>query len=230
MCGRYSVAISAKDKNNKGSKIARLLEKYKTEAHYNAAPTQLLPVVTGENPDELQLFSWGLIPHWVKEQSSKYRPINARAETLMDKPSFRELVSSRRCLIPANGFFEWRTTATGKIPYRFLLKSEELFSFAGLWDEWTDKETGEVSNTFTMITTEANALVRPTHDRMPVILSPDTEDAWLNVTKGNQELFRILRPYPSKEMKSYAVSPLVNSVANNSPAVLAPAPEQASLF
>ncbi|MBC5772763.1 SOS response-associated peptidase [Pontibacter sp. KCTC 32443] len=230
MCGRYSIAITVKDKNNKASRVARLLEKYKLEAHYNAAPSQLLPVVTADEPDKIQLFSWGLVPHWSKDQHHGNKPINARAETLLEKPSFRELVSRRHCLVPADGFYEWRKTASGKVPYRFLLKSEELFSFAGLWDEWADTETGEMQRTFTIITMEANELVKPTHDRMPVILSPEKEEAWLDVTKGNNLLQQFLRPFPAEEMKSYAVSALVNSVSNNSANLLQQVPEQGSLF
>ncbi|MBB6609725.1 SOS response-associated peptidase [Pontibacter sp. Tf4] len=230
MCGRYSVAITVKDKNNKASRVARLLEKYKLEAHYNAAPSQPLPVVTSDKPDQVQHFSWGLLPHWSKDGNSKIKPINARAETLLDKPSFRELISSKRCLVPADGFYEWRTSTAGKAPYRFLLKSEELFSFAGLWDEWADTKTGEVLNTFTIITTQANELVKPTHDRMPVILAPENEESWLDKNSSNKLLLDLLQPFPAAEMKAYAVSPLVNSVTNNTPAILIPAPEQGSLF
>lgn len=176
------------------------------------------------------MLSWGLIPHWVKENNYKHRAVNARTETLLEKPSFRELVNRKHCLIPADGFYEWRKTAGGKVPYRFLLKSEELFSFAGLWDEWTDTQTGEIQQTFTILTTEANELVKPTHDRMPVILSPEKEDAWLDVTKCNNLLQELLQPFPAIEMKAYTVSPLVNSVANNTPSVLAKVPEQGSLF
>ncbi|MEJ8756819.1 SOS response-associated peptidase [Pontibacter sp. H259] len=230
MCGRYSVAITVKDKHNKASRIARLLEKYQLEAQYNAAPSQMLPVVTGDKPDRLQLFSWGLVPHWIKESKQGNKPINARAESLLEKPSFRELVSRKHCLVPADGFYEWRKTAFGKVPYRFLLKSEQLFSFAGLWDEWVDTVTGEVQRTFTIITTEANELVKPTHDRMPLILSPEKEEAWLDVTNGNNMLQQFLQPFPAEEMKSYAVSTFVNSVANNSASLIKQVPEQGSLF
>ncbi|WP_299818100.1 SOS response-associated peptidase [uncultured Pontibacter sp.] len=230
MCGRYSVTITVKDKNNKASRIARLLEKLKMDSYYNAAPSQLLPVVTGDEPEKAQLFSWGLLPHWAKDNNYRNKAVNARAETLLDKPSFRELINRRRCLVPADGFYEWRKTAGGKIPYRFLLKSEELFTFAGLWDEWTDTETGEAQQTFTIITTEANELVKPTHNRMPVILTPEKEEAWLDVTKSNNLLQELLQPFPAEEMKSYVDSPLVYSIANSTPAVLAQVPEQGSLF
>ncbi|WP_439883453.1 SOS response-associated peptidase [Pontibacter sp. MBLB2868] len=230
MCGRYSVAVSVKDKNNKASKVARLLEEYQAPARYNAAPSQSLPVVTADEPEKLQLFSWGLLPNWANDRSQTNKPINARAETLLEKPSFRGLISRRRCLVPADGFYEWRKTGDGKVPYRFLLKSEALFSFAGLWDEWTDPETGEVVDSFTIITTEANELMRPIHDRMPVLLHPQEEELWLSGEQANEHLLSLLKPYPSEEMKFYPVSSLVNSPAHDSPEVLEPAPEQGSLF
>ncbi|WP_255481298.1 SOS response-associated peptidase [Pontibacter sp. Tf4] len=167
------------------------------EARYNAAPSHLLPVVTGAKPDELQFFSWGLVPHWFTDLNSRSKPINARAETLLDKPSFRELITSKRCLVPANGFYEWRNTTAGKIPYRFLLQSEALFSFAGLWDTWADKQTGKVLNTFTIISTQAYELVKPTHDRMPVVLYPEMEDTWLTANKGYNKLRDLLQPFPA---------------------------------
>ncbi|MFD2514189.1 SOS response-associated peptidase [Pontibacter locisalis] len=228
MCGRYTIIPKKGAKG--GSKAVKLLEKYHANTRYNAAPSQLLPVMTNEEPDKLQFFSWGLLPHWSKEKSYKHKFVNARTETLTEKPMFRELINSKRCLVPADSFYEWRTSSAGKQPYRFLLKNEELFSFAGLWDEWADKETGEVVGSFTIITTEANELVRPTHDRMPVMLHPKEEEAWLDVTKGNKVLLDLLKPYPAEEMKEYAVSPLVNSPVNDSPAVVAPVPEQGSLF
>ncbi|MBB6612366.1 SOS response-associated peptidase [Pontibacter sp. Tf4] len=231
MCGRYSVAIRVKDKNNKASRVAQLLEKYQLEARYNAAPPQLLPVVTGDKPDQLQLFSWGLVPHWSTDLTPRNKPpINARAETLLEKPSFRALITSKRCLVPANSFYEWRNTAAGKVPYRFLLQSEALVSFAGLWDTWADKHTGQVLNTFTIITTQANELVRPTHDRMPVLLTPEKEEAWLTTKAGYHTLHTLLQPFPAQEMKAYPVSALVNAVAHNTPALWLPAPEQGSLF
>ncbi|MCC9167980.1 SOS response-associated peptidase [Pontibacter harenae] len=142
MCGRYS--IISKNREPKGSvRAVRLLQQAEAENRFNAASSQLLPVITSDAPDELQFLSWGLLPHWAKDKGYKHKTINARAEMLTEKPMFRELVNRRRCLVPADGFYEWRTTAAGKVPYRFLLKDEALFCFAGLWDEWADKETGE---------------------------------------------------------------------------------------
>jgi putative SOS response-associated peptidase YedK len=217
MCGRYTVTL----KSSKGnSKAAKLIEKHLKEAHYNAAPSQALPVVTEQQPDKLQFFSWGLQPFWAKEAKAVKRAINARAETLAEKPSFRKLLQSKRCLVPADGFFEWQATGHGKVPYRITLKNEELFTFAGLWDEWADKSTGEVLHTFTIITTEANGVVKPIHDRMPVILTPEAEELWLDENEPQEELLSLLVPYKAEAMKAYPVSPLVNSPMNNVPEVL----------
>lgn len=125
-----------------------------------------------------------------------------------------------RHLVPADGFYEWQVTGQGKVPHRIQLQSEELFSFAGLWDEWTDRDTGEVLHTFAIITTEANELVKPIHDRMPVILTPEAEELWLNENESQLDLLTMLAPYEAGEMKAYPVSPLVNSPLNNLPDVL----------
>ncbi|MBC5774337.1 SOS response-associated peptidase [Pontibacter sp. KCTC 32443] len=216
MCGRYSVIPKAKGK----SRVSKLLENHVKEANYNAAPSQKLPVVTNDHPNEIQFFSWGLQPFWAKDAKAVKRSINARAETLTDKPSFRNLLKSKRCLVPADGFYEWQVTEQGKVPYRILLKNEELFSFAGLWDEWLDKSTGELLHTYTIITTEANELVKPIHDRMPVMLSPEAEQLWLNEHETQEDLLSLLKPYKADEMKAYTISSLVNSPLNNVPEVL----------
>ena len=216
MCGRYSITPKAKGKSH----VAKLVEKKLKEGHYNAAPSQALPVVTNTQPDALQFFSWGLQPFWAKDAKSIKRSINARAETLTEKATFRNLLKGKRCLVPADGFFEWQKSEHGKVPHRIMLKSEDLFSFAGLWDEWLDKGTGEILHTYTIITTEANDLVKPIHDRMPVILSPEAEELWLDEHETQAALLSLLMPYEVDEMKAYAVSPLVNSPMNNVPEVI----------
>ena len=202
------------------SKTGKIVAESLQDAHYNAAPSQNLPVITNQQPNVLQFFSWGLQPFWAKDSKSVKRSINARSETLTEKPMFRTLLKSKRCLVPADGFFEWKKTEQGKVPHRIMLKSEELFSFAGLWDEWTDKQTGEVLHTFNIITTDANDLVRPIHNRMPVILSPEAEELWLDENEPQEELLSLLEPCKSDEMKVFPVSPLVNSPQNNIPEVL----------
>lgn len=148
------------------------------------------------------------------------RSINARAETLAEKPSFRNLLKSKRCLVPADGFFEWQVTPQGKVPHRIMLESEEMFTFAGLWDEWVDKGSGETLHTYAIITTEANDLVKPIHDRMPVILSPEAEELWLGEHESQEGLLSLLMPFEAGKMNVFPVSPLVNSPLNNIPEVI----------
>lgn len=216
MCGRYAVLPNPKG----NAKSAKLLAKSLKEAHYNAAPSQTLPVITNDKPDSVQFFSWGLQPSWAKDAKAVKRSINARAETLAEKPFFRTLLKSKRCLVPADSFFEWQVTPHGKVPYRLLLKSEDSFSFAGLWDEWLDESTGEILHTYTIITTASNDLVKPIHDRMPVMLSPEEEELWLDEHESQEELLSLLHPFDANKMKAYPVSPLVNSATHNVPEVL----------
>lgn len=210
--------------------MAEILQKYKEQNRYNAAPSQSLPVITNLAPTAVQHFSWGLLPSWAKEKKHGLRPINTRTETIMEKASFRQLVSSRRCLVPADGFYEWKRVGKDKAPYRIILKDHSLFTFAGLWDEWVDHSTGEVLNTFTVITTEPNELMLNIHNRMPAILHPEEEQVWLSGTEDISRLVELLRPYPAHEMLAYPVSALVNSPKNDVPAVLDPVAEQDSMF
>jgi putative SOS response-associated peptidase YedK len=219
MCGRYSlVAKPSKVEQRFG---ARFREDF-DDPFFNAAPSQGLPVITNEEQDTLQYFKWGLLPFWAKSGIKARRSINARAETLAEKPAFRHLVGRKRCLVAADGFYEWKQNEKGKNPYRILLKSEELFAFAGLWEEWVNKETGEVLPTFAIITTEANELVRRIHDRMPVILQPEEEKVWLSEQPDREKHLSLLRPFPTDQLKMYPVSTLVNSPRNNVPEVLYP--------
>jgi putative SOS response-associated peptidase YedK len=196
---------------------------------YNLAPGQDAPVIIQEKSRVLKLMHWGLVPSWAKETSTGYKMINARAETLTQKPSFKKSFQRRRCLVPADGFYEWRKNGgRAKTPLRFVLKSGEPFAFAGLWDIWqgSDEDETEGNNrlpllSFTIITTEANDLIRPIHDRMPVILQPKDEDAWLDPDlKDVNKLVSLLVPYPSDKMMGYEVSSLVNSPKNDTPECL----------
>ncbi len=212
MCGRYTFVspASALEDHFEAAFRDRLTPSY------NAAPSQRLPVITADAPDLIQTFQWGLIPSWTRDPKAGPKPINARAETLAEKPSFRQLLQRRRCLVPADSFYEWKVTPTGKIPHRILRPDEAPFAFAGLWDEWTDRETGEIRPTFTIITTTANEMMAPLHERMPVILpNRAAEQAWL--ASGDTAL---LRPLPNEWLRAYAVTTLVNSPAHNSPEVL----------
>ncbi|MCC2545943.1 SOS response-associated peptidase [Hymenobacter sp. BT175] len=221
MCGRYTFTAPV-------PVIEERFDATFTEPmppNFNAAPSQRLPIITNTEPGRIQLLQWGLLPGWVRDMKTATKPINARAETLAEKPSFRQLLQRRRCLVLADSFYEWQQTApTGKgpkVPHRILLRDEQPFAFAGLWDEWADRSTGEVIPTFTIITTEPNELMAGLHNRMPVIL-PDrhAELAWLDdgvPTAAHQEL---LRPYAAERMREYTVSTRVNSPGNNDPEVL----------
>jgi putative SOS response-associated peptidase YedK len=188
---------------------------------YNVAPQSLQPVVwldneTGER--ELTIIRWGLIPFFVKDPKIAYSTINARAETVATSPVFREPMKRRRCLVPATGFYEWQALdKKSKQPWAIELADGNLFAFAGLWDRWKDKATGQPLETYTIITTDPNELLEPIHNRMPVILSPQDYSRWLDPGDPAQLPVDLLRPYPAEEMRAWKVSAAVGNVKNNSP-------------
>jgi putative SOS response-associated peptidase YedK len=187
------------------------------KARYNCAPSQNLAVITNVEPGTLDYFRWGLIPSWAREMSVGSKMINARAETILEKPSFKNAFRHRRCLIPATGFFEWRRDKE-RTPFNIRLKTHAPFCFAGLWDQWKTPE-GETLRTFTIITTTPNELMADIHDRMPVILHTADEPRWLGM-EGDGTVADLLRPYPAEFMEAYPVSKLVNSPSNDTPGVL----------
>jgi len=220
MCGRYTFTTPAPAAEKRFD--ARFSEP--AGPTYNAAPSQRLPIITNAAPQQIQLVSWGLVPSWSRDPAAGPKPINARAETLAEKPSFRQLLQRRRCLVLADSFYEWQATPAGKVPHRILLRDEQPFAFAGLWDEWLDRATGEVRPTFTVITTEPNDLMANIHNRMPVILPGRVaEQAWLADNLGSKAHQELLLPYDATAMRAYVVSKRVNSPANNDPDVLAAA-------
>ncbi len=197
------------------------------EPRYNIAPTQLVPTVlrtpkadrkpSPEHSDrQLQMLRWGLIPSWAKEPAIGARLINARAETVTEKPSFRAAFRHRRCLVVADGFYEWQRQERKKQPFYFRLQDGQPFGFAGLWERW-EAADGEVIESCTILTTAANELVRPIHDRMPVILDRKDYDLWLDPMVQVEPLQQLLRPYQAEAMMSYPVSTQVNKAGNNSP-------------
>ena len=209
MCGRFTI-FSNTSKLNSHFNLASTA---KFTHSYNVAPGSDIPVIRlSQNKRELVTCHWGLIPHWSKD--TKLQPINAKAETISEKPFFRSTFLKSRCLIPANGFYEWQGTTGHKQPYYFKLKDSELLAFAGLWDRW--EQGGKTIESCTIITTEANIIMNPIHHRMPVILDPEKYDEWL--IDGNKE---ILIPYSGK-MKCYPVSTAVNDPENNSSSLIQP--------
>lgn len=218
MCGRYAVTPG---------EFADLKVRFNLEEiplfkpRYNIAPTQQAPVIANlEGENRLELFQWGLVPSWAKDISIGNRMINARAETLAEKPSFKRLLKNRRCLVVASGFYEWRKEGKGKIPMWFKLKTGEPFVLAGLWDAWK-KPDGEMLRTHTIVTTEPNEVLAPVHNRMPVMLADDNALEWLRDAEIDHAL-SLLKPFPAELMDGYDVSKLVNNPQNDTPDCIAP--------
>lgn len=210
MCGRFTL-YHTPDEVAARFEASDVLE---TEARYNIAPTQNVAVVTQNGARQLENYHWGLIPSWAKDPAIGSRMINARAETLAEKPSFRTALTRRRCLIPADGFYEWQAapegTKGGKTPTYLHRKDSALFAFAGLWDEWHAPD-GSPLRSCTIITTTPNSVAAPIHDRMPVILRPEDEAFWLDTgVSDTRDLHSLLAPYPPEYMESYPVSRRVN--------------------
>jgi putative SOS response-associated peptidase YedK len=213
MCGRYTLRSRGKAKFY-GVPAAELLF---LAPRYNIAPTQPVPAIVvranteggGEGGREIVLFQWGLVPSWSKAAKGSGGFINARAETLEQKPSFAESFLRRRCLIPADGFYEWKRSGKWKQPYFFQMNDESPFAFAGIWDKW--QSHGHTLTSCAIITTTPNELLATIHDRMPVILTAEAYDAWLDDDADPRELKALLAPFPAAAMKSFPVSTKVNS-------------------
>lgn len=215
MCGRFSLTqlIEAIADSFHVTSVPEL------SPRYNISPTQQVATVWQNYQDsdrELKLLYWGLIPSWAKEPKIGAKLINARAETVEEKPSFRSAFKKRRCLILADGFYEWQQQNGKKQPYYFRVEDGKPFAFAGLWEHWESPE-GEEINSCTIITTEANDILRPIHDRMPVILDPKDYDQWLDTKQKPESLKALLQPYRADVMSVYPVSAKVNNPKNDSP-------------
>lgn len=217
MCGRYSIT-TAPEAMQRLFKFMNAIPNLRP--NYNAAPTQTLPVVRLDQKGERELaqLKWGLIPMWAKDSKIAYSTINARAETVHEKPAFRTAFRKRRCLVPADGFYEWQP-GEKKQPYRITMKDGEPFAMAGLWERWDKGE--EPLETFTIIVTAGNSLMKPIHDRMPVILPPETWDHWLTAADTAIPM-ALLQSYPASKMAAYKVSTRVNSPKNNDAEVIEP--------
>lgn len=236
MCGRFS---NAKDLSELAALVEFICAAGFVAPRYNIAPRQLVPVLRREaGQTVLRPLRWGLIPPWAEEERIGDRLINARAETLAEKPSFRKPLARQRCLVPADGFYEWRREERSRTPFRFTLATGGLFCFAGLWERWDrpvragdlfpadaqEESGGAVVETFTIITTVANALVRPVHERMPVILPVEHYGAWLDGQRKVDFLQPLLRPFPAEEMACVPVSDRVNNARFDDPECFQPAP------
>lgn len=215
MCGRYRLS---RRKQLVEEYFGAVSDDHDWEARYNIAPTQPIPVIR-QNPTqpvrELSMMRWGLVPSWAKSTSAAASMINARSETASTKPAFSDALKHRRCLIPADGFYEWKRSGASKQPFCFELKDGELFAFAGLWDRWRDA-SGNWLQTCSILTTTPNAMTSAVHDRMPVILNADAYELWLDPGMNHSaELSEFLRPFDARRMRCYPVSNRVNHVAHD---------------
>ena len=217
MCGRYSLTT---DLGELALRFEFDGDRLTFQPAYNVAPTQGVLTVVGGETRRGGFMRWGLIPHWAKSASVGSRMINARAETAGEKPAFRHALRRQRCLVLADGFYEWQRVGRVKRPMRVVMRSGEPFAFAGLWSVWRDPEGNSIPSC-AIITTVANDLLRPIRDRMPVVLAREMEGLWLDQTVDDPiALADVLRPYPAGAMNAYEVSALVNSVANDGPEVI----------
>jgi putative SOS response-associated peptidase YedK len=221
MCGRYTLQASPEE-------IAAQFAVEDTplfKPRYNIAPTQIVPVVRlrpESTKRELVQLRWGLIPSWAKDLRIGNQMINAKAETVATKPSFRSAFRKRRCLIPASGFYEWQQQGRQKQPMYIRLRDRRPFAFAGLWERW-EPQDGEPVESYTIITTEPNEFMRPIHNRMPVILASQDYDRWLNPTAMTDGLQALLKPFTVDDLEAYVVRKLVNSPRNDIPQCIEPA-------
>ncbi len=219
MCGRFSLTRGDRDliEDEFSVKLPRSLS-----PRYNIAPTQeVLAIVEDDQGRHVDMLRWGLIPSWAQDEKIGNKLINARSETLFEKPSFREAARRQRCLILADGFYEWQKRPGGKVPIYVRLKSKEPFGMAGLWERWESPD-GRVFKTCAIVTTDANELLKPIHDRMPVIVPREMWDLWLDpAVREPEELAPVLRPYPAEELELYEVSKLVNRADYDGPECIA---------
>jgi len=218
MCGRYTLVTNAE----------LLMERFlldtiafDLQARYNIAPGQYIPAIIADKGERRAgQLKWGLIPSWAEEEKIGWKMINARAETLGEKLSFKNLLARKRCIIPADGFYEWKQTEKGKQPMRIMMKDGGLFAFAGLFDTWINRD-GEKVHSCTIITTKPNEVVSDIHDRMPVILRPEDEQIWLDRERQDIELLQsLLIPFDAGKMTAYPVSAMVGNVKNDMPACI----------
>jgi len=217
MCGRYSL-VSSQNAIETHFKINYENEPY--VPYYNAYPSQKLPVISSLHPDKISLYHWGLIPYWSKTSEIAQSTFNARAESIHRHASFKVPFERRRCLIPANGYVEWRNFGGIKTPFFHYCTDQPLFAFAGLWDTWMNQENEEILRSFTIITTKANKRLKVINNRMPVILKEPNYEKWLNPGTDLKRITGLLRPYAEKHSNAYRISMAVNNPVHQYPELL----------
>ncbi|WMJ73570.1 SOS response-associated peptidase [Cytophagaceae bacterium ABcell3] len=220
MCGRYSLVQAAE----------KLAERYNIrnttgcKPRYNVAPGQSMPVVCNNDPEEIKLFTWGLIPNWSVNETTGQNLINAKGEVLFSKAPFKQIAGKQRCLIPADGYYEWKKIGKEKKPHRITLSDDSVFSFAGLWDSWENYD-GKIIYTFSIVTTPANELLKELNNRMPLILKPEDESQWLDTTASPDDLGKLIQPFNGDKMSYYKSHRIVNSPDYDIPECLHVAPK-----
>ncbi len=233
MCGRFQLSVKGKE----------ISERFDIEVHdeihrpasgqvsatlgFNCAPFQWLPLILNTQPFQISYLRWGLLPSWISDPRAASKMINARAETLHEKRAFKTAYQQRRCLVPANGFYEWKANAIRQ-PYRFFMRDESIFAFAGIWEQWSSNN-GELISTFSIVTTSANRLMESIHHRMPLILHRKDEKIWLGSSDINQ-IQPLLKPFPDELMDCYPISSLVNKITNDDERLIIRQPVQQDLF
>lgn len=211
MCGRYGFSVGDIKKVYTRFEVVNTLPDY--TPRYNIAPGQMNPVITKNRSKKIQRMFWGLIPYWAQNRSQSFYTINARAENIDKKPSFRKSFQSKRCLVPATGFYEWKKTIEPHVPYFIKLKKAEIFAFAGLYDVWVDPANKNEVYSYTIITTASNKFIESIHHRMPAILHKEDEETWIEPDFVTPErLLALLQPYPEELMEAYPVSRDVNKI------------------
>jgi putative SOS response-associated peptidase YedK len=231
MCFSVNVNLVKDELENRYGASFPDRDRYQPSYYYHAFGLPELPAICSGSPDRIQLLKWGLIPSWTRSTGDadiiRYKTFNARAETIRSKPSFSKSFRSKRCIIPVKGFFEWQHVGNEKIPWYIYHDQEEIFSIAGLFDQWVETSTGETFNTFSIITSDANDLLAVIHNskkRMPVILDKSDEDRWINLQTSPDEAFSMLKPCPSEILKAHTIGNLINdrSADKNTPEVIRP--------
>lgn len=220
MIDRYSIAASK----------AKIHERFHSDVldnyapNYNASPTQLLPVIMHTSPQGVSTFYWGNLPKWSKNKALAEKIINVHAETILEKTALKRSMMKTRCIVPADGFYAWKKIGKKTtVPYRFVLTDTDLFSFAGVWEEFEDEDGNEL-HTFSIITTIANELVASVQERMPAILTPASEKIWMDQESSESTLINLLQPYPADKMNYYPVSPRILDSSINVPSLIIPTP------
>lgn len=218
MCFTVNVNLIKEELENRYGATLIDPEKYRPSYYYHAFGLPSLPVICSEKPFEIRLLKWGLIPAWTMgmEQANfiRYKTFNARSESIDSKPSFSSSFSSKRCIVPVKGFFEWQHVRKDKIPWYIYRADNEIMSLAGIYEDWTESSTGEIYSTFSIVTSEANELMAGIHNsgkRMPVVLDPSEESSWINIASSADEAMSMMIPCPSEILKAHTISPLINS-------------------